>query len=314
MAARHASELELMRFDDDFEGTIRLNEQMARHTTYRIGGPARAFVEVNSIAALGAILKVCADEQLPWFITGKGSNLLVSDEGYDGVVITLAGDFRAWRFDDEVQHVVVGTGTMLSRLVQEVFHHGYSGMEFAVGTPGTVGGALVQNAGTRNDWMGSRVVSVTAYNAQTGLKRYVASDLTWGYRSSSFLPNEVLVECELKLERAFSGNIHERMTSLLARRKTSQPLDYPSCGSVFRNPEQGSAGALIEEAGLKGKACGGACISEKHANFIVNTGSASAHDVLTLIRTAREEVRRRYGIELETEVRFLGFKGNVFEE
>ena len=118
MASRHASELELMRFDDDFEGTIRLNEPMARHTTYRIGGPARAFVEVNSIAALGAILKVCADEQLPWFIAGKGSNLLVSDEGYDGVVITLAGDFRAWRFDDEVQHVVVGTGTMLSRLVQ----------------------------------------------------------------------------------------------------------------------------------------------------------------------------------------------------
>ncbi len=102
---------------------------------------------MNSIAALGAILKVCADEQLPWFITGKGSNLLVSDEGYDGVVITLAGDFRAWRFDDEVQHVVVGTGTMLSRLVQEVFHHGYSGMEFAVGTPGTVGGALVQKCG-----------------------------------------------------------------------------------------------------------------------------------------------------------------------
>lgn len=314
MAARHASELELMRFDDDFEGTIRLDEPMARHTTYRIGGPVRAFVEVNSIAALGALLKVCADENLSWFVAGKGSNLLVSDEGYDGVVITLAGEFRSWCFDDEAQHVVVGAGTMLSRLVQEVFHHGYSGMEFAVGTPGTVGGALVQNAGTRKDWLGSRVVSVTTYDAEVGLKRYSASDLSWGYRKSSFLPNEVIVECELKLERAFSGNIHERMSTLLSRRKASQPLEFPSCGSVFRNPKDASAGALIESVGLKGKTCGGACISEKHANFIVNTGNASAEDVLTLIKMAREEVRRRYGIELETEVRFLGFKDNVFEE
>ncbi|MED9873437.1 MAG: UDP-N-acetylmuramate dehydrogenase [Eggerthellaceae bacterium] len=314
MAARHASELELMRFDDDFEGTIRLDEPMARHTTYRIGGPVRAFAEVNSIAALGALLKVCADENLSWFVAGKGSNLLVSDEGYDGVVITLAGEFRSWCFDDEAQHVVVGAGTMLSRLVQEVFHHGYSGMEFAVGTPGTVGGALVQNAGTRKDWLGSRVVSVTTYDAEVGLKRYSASDLSWGYRKSSFLPNEVIVECELKLERAFSGNIHERMSTLLSRRKASQPLEFPSCGSVFRNPEDASAGALIESVGLKGKTCGGACISEKHANFIVNTGNASAEDVLTLIKMAREEVRRRYGIELETEVRFLGFKDNVFEE
>lgn len=314
MAARHASELELMRFDDDFEGTIRLDEPMARHTTYRIGGPVRAFAEANSIAALSALLKVCSNENLSWFVTGKGSNLLVSDGGYDGVVITLAGDFRSWRFDDKAQHVVVGAGTMLSRLVQEVFHHGYSGMEFAVGTPGTVGGALVQNAGTRKDWIGSRVVSVTTYEEQTGLKRYAASDLSWGYRQSSFSPREVIVECELKLERAFSGNIHERMSTLLSRRKESQPLEYPSCGSVFRNPEDTSAGALIESVGLKGKRCGGACISEKHANFIVNTGNASAQDVLALIKMAREEVRRRYGIELETEVRFLGFKGNVFEE
>lgn len=313
MAARHASELELMRFDDDFEGTIRLNEPMARHTTYRIGGPVRAFVEVNSIAALGAILKVCASENLQWYVAGKGSNLLVADEGYDGVVIALAGEFRSWQFDDETQRVIVGAGTMLSRLVQEVFHRGYSGMEFAVGTPGTVGGALVQNAGTRKDWMGSRVVSVTTYDADAGLKRYMSSDLTWGYRSSSFSHNEVIVECELKLERAFSGNIHERMSTLLARRKESQPLEYPSCGSVFRNPEDASAGALIEGVGLKGKTCGGACISEKHANFIVNMGTATAQDVLSLIMLAREEVRRRYGIELETEVRFLGFEDNLFK-
>ena len=138
MPARHASELELLRFDDEFEGDIRLNEPMARHTTYRIGGPAHAYAQVNSIAALATVLKVCADEELSWFVSGKGSNLLVSDEGYPGVVIALAGEFRAWQFDEEEGTVVVGAGTMLSRLVQEAFHHGFSGMEFAVGTPGTV--------------------------------------------------------------------------------------------------------------------------------------------------------------------------------
>lgn len=308
MAARHCSELELMRFDDDFDGTIRLDEPMSRHTTYRIGGPARAFAEVNSIAALGAVLKACADEGLAWCVAGKGSNLLVADEGYDGVVVALAGEFRDWRFDEEGSCVVVGAGTMLSRLVQEAFHRGYSGLEFAVGTPGTVGGALVQNAGTRKDWIGSRVVSVTVYRADEGLVRYAASDLSWDYRRSSFRGDEVIVECELKLERAFSGNIHERMSALLSRRKESQPLDRPSCGSVFLNPEGQSVGELIEGAGLKGARVGGAEVSDKHANFIVNVDHATAADVVGLIGLVRDEVRRRYGIELETEVKFLGFE------
>lgn len=308
MAARHASELELMRFDDDFDGVVRLDEPMARHTTYRIGGPVHAFVEVNSLAALGSVLGVCEREGLSWYAVGKGSNLLVADEGFDGVVIALAGEFREWQFDDEEQSVVVGAGTMLSRLVQEVFHRGYSGLEFAVGTPGTVGGALVQNAGTRDDWIGARVQSVTTYRCREGLHRYAASDLSWGYRTSSFRPDELIVECELKLERAFAGNINERMSSLLERRRGNQPLDRHSCGSVFRNPEGHSAGALIESVGLKGARSGGAEISDKHANFIVNAGGATAADVMSLIRTAREEVRRRYGIELQTEVKFLGFE------
>lgn len=313
MAARHASELELLRFDDGFEGSIKLDEPMARHTTYRIGGPARAFAEVSSIAALGTVLKVCAAEGLPWFVSGKGSNLLVADEGFPGVVIALAGEFRSWQFDEGESTVIVGAGTMLSRLVQEVFHHGYSGMEFAVGTPGTVGGALAQNAGTAQDWIGQRVVSVTTYHAGKGLQRYNAGDLSWGYRTSSFAADEIIVECELSLEKAFSGNISERMNTLLARRKETQPLEYPSCGSVFTNPEGESVGFLIEEAGLKGKRLGGAQVSEKHANFIVNMGNATARDVAGLIKEVRQEVRRRYGIELQTEVKFLGFPPNFFE-
>ena len=238
---------------------------------------------------------------------GKGSNLLVSDAGFKGAVIVLAGEFRNWKFDEENARVVVGAGTTLSRLVQEVFHRGYSGMEFAVGTPGSVGGAVSMNAGTKDDWIGSRAVSVTTFAPDQGLKRYAPSDIEWAYRSTSFAPDEIIVEVELQLTPALSGNIHDRMRTLLERRKASQPLEYPSCGSVFKNPEGSSAGQLIEQVGLKGERVGGAQISEVHANFIVNRDNATAQDVLELINLARSKVYEAYGIELQPEVRFLGF-------
>ena len=302
MAARHASDLELLRFDEGFDGMVRLDEPMSRHTTYRIGGPAKAYVEVNSIAALGTLASICEKEHLKWYPVGKGSNLLVADDGFDGIVVALAGEFRTWRFDDEESSVVVGAGTMLSRLVQEVFHRGYSGLEFAVGTPGTVGGALVQNAGTRTEWIGSRVSSVTTYRPSRGLNRYLSSDLEWGYRSSSFLPDEIIVECELKLERAFSGNIHERMTTLLRKRKASQPLNCPSCGSVFRNPKDRQAWQMIDELGYRGHRVGGVSVSEKHVNFIVNDQQGKARDFIELVEEIQDQVRRKYGEELILEV------------
>lgn len=306
--ARHASDLELLRFEDSFDGEIRLDEPLSKHTSYRIGGPARAYILVNSPAALSAALTACKADECPWVVVGKGSNLLVSDAGFKGAVIVLAGEFRNWKFDEENARVVVGAGTTLSRLVQEVFHRGYSGMEFAVGTPGSVGGAVRMNAGTKDDWIGSRVVSVTAFAPDQGLKRYAPSDIEWAYRSTSFAPDEIIVEVELQLTPALSGNIHDKMRTLLERRKASQPLEYPSCGSVFKNPEGASAGALIDEVGLKGSMCGGAQISEKHANFIVNKNKACASDVLALIKRAQEKVKEHYGIELQPEVKFLGFE------
>ncbi len=306
--ARHASDLELLRFEDSFDGEIRLDEPLSKHTSYRIGGPARAYILVNSPAALSAALTACKADECPWVVVGKGSNLLVSDAGFKGAVIVLAGEFRNWKFDEENARVVVGAGTTLSRLVQEVFHRGYSGMEFAVGTPGSVGGAVRMNAGTKDDWIGSRVVSVTTFAPDQGLKRYAPSDIEWAYRSTSFAPDEIIVEVELQLTPALSGNIHDKMRTLLERRKASQPLEYPSCGSVFKNPEGASAGALIDEVGLKGSMCGGAQISEKHANFIVNKNKACASDVLALIKRAQEKVKEHYGIELQPEVKFLGFE------
>lgn len=309
--ARHASDLELLRFDDDFDGEIRLDEPLSKHTTYRIGGPAKAFVLVNSVAALNTAMAACLADECPWVLVGKGSNLLVADAGFPGVALSLAGEFRNWNFDEETHRVVVGAGTILSRLVQEVFHRGYSGMEFAVGTPGTVGGALRMNAGTKDDWIGSRVISVTTFVPGAGLKRYAGSDIEWAYRSTSFSPDEIIVECELQLEPAVSGSIHDRMKTLLDKRKASQPLEYPSCGSVFKNPEGHSAGQLIDSVGLKGSLCGGAQISEKHANFIVNKNNASASDVRTLIERAQEKVKEHYGIELQPEVKFLGFEEDL---
>lgn len=306
--ARHASDLELLRFEESFDGEIRLDEPLSKHTSYRIGGPARAYILVNSPAALSAALAACKADECPCVVVGKGSNLLVSDAGFKGAVIVLAGEFRNWKFDEENARVVVGAGTTLSRLVQEVFHRGYSGMEFAVGTPGSVGGAVRMNAGTKDDWIGSRVVSVTTFAPDQGLKRYAPSDIEWAYRSTSFAPDEIIVEVELQLTPALSGNIHDRMRTLLERRKASQPLEYPSCGSVFKNPEGASAGALIDEVGLKGSMCGGAQISEKHANFIVNKNKACASDVLALIKRAQEKVKEHYGIELQPEVKFLGFE------
>ena len=302
--ARHASDLELLRFEDSFDGEIRLDEPLSKHTSYRIGGPARAYILVNSPAALSAALAACKADECPWVVVGKGSNLLVSDAGFKGAVIVLAGEFRNWKFDEENARVVVGAGTTLSRLVQEVFHRGYSGMEFA----GSVGGAVRMNAGTKDDWIGSRVVSVTTFAPDQGLKRYAPSDIEWAYRSTSFAPDEIIVEVELQLTPALSGNIHDKMRTLLERRKASQPLEYPSCGSVFKNPEDASAGALIDEVGLKGSMCGGAQISEKHANFIVNKNKACASDVLALIKRAQEKVKEHYGIELQPEVKFLGFE------
>lgn len=294
-------------FGESFRGKVARNEPMSGHTTYRIGGPARFVVTVETLDALSRVLRECARLGLPWVPVGQGSNLLVADEGYDGVVVLLSGDFRRWSFDENALRFTVGAGVTLARLVQEAYHLALSGFEFAVGIPGTVGGALRMNAGTREDWIGSRVVSVTTFSLKGGLRRYHGDEIAWQYRRSSLPNDEVVVECELACQRGMAGRIQQRMEEALRRRKQRQPLGMPSCGSVFRNPQDGSAGDLIEQAGLKGYRVGGAQISQVHANFIVNTGGASAADVAACMKKARDEVMGAYGIELRPEVRFLGF-------
>nr|WP_246600075.1 UDP-N-acetylmuramate dehydrogenase [Gordonibacter massiliensis (ex Traore et al. 2017)] len=280
---------------------------MARHTMYRIGGPARFYVQVASVGALARLVEVCERTGVPWTVVGRGSNLLVADEGFPGVVVTLGRDFRTCRYDEGSQRFCVGAGVPLSSVVQEAFRRSLAGLEFAVGTPGTVGGALRMNAGSRDEWIGARVASVTTFSPGAGLARRSGDEIAWGYRTSSFLPDEVIVECELSVEPADPFFIRGKMEASLARRKKTQPLTDPSCGSVFRNPEGESAGSLVERAGLKGARLGGAQVSELHANFIVNTGDATARDVKDLIELVQAKVSETYGIELQPEVRFLGF-------
>lgn len=308
MAAQHASALGALLVDDRFDGEVYPNEPMARHTTYRIGGPARYLVRVDSVGALRHVVECALECSAAWVVVGRGSNLLVADEGWDGVVITLGRDFRKLRFDEEHSRFFVGAGVPLSSVVQEAFKRSLAGLEFAVGTPGTIGGALRMNAGSRDEWLGSRVVAVTTYSPDRGMRRIPGSDVAWGYRTSSFSPDEVLVECEIAVEPADPFFIRSKMEASLARRKKTQPLDKPSCGSVFKNPEGDSAGRLIEQVGMKGATVGGAQVSEVHANFIVNVGGATARDVMELIKTIQTKVAQAYGIELSPEVRFLGFE------
>lgn len=291
-----------------FDGVALLDEPMSKHTTYRIGGPAQCFARADSVEALKAAAKVCAENSLPLFIIGRGSNILASDDGVEGVVVMLGRDFRKFSVDADNGTIVSGSGVLLSAIVQEALRCSLEGMEFAVGTPGSIGGALKMNAGSATDWIGSRVASVVSMNDSGALVRRDGKDVEWGYRTTSFPPNEAILECELALKAGDARLIKAKMEASLNKRRKSQPLDLPSCGSVFRNPEGCSAAKMIDELGLKGTTCGCAQISEKHANFIVNIGGAKAADVLYLIDLAKVKVKEAYGKELSTEVRFLGFE------
>lgn len=285
-------------------GDVLRHEPMARHTSYRIGGPAELFVTCDTVADLAETIRLCDGEGVERITVGKGSNLLVSDEGYPGVVITLGKEFKAHRVDGS--DIETGAARILAYVVRDAYSRGLGGMEFAVGIPGTVGGAISMNAGTGDAWIGSVASSVTVYLPGEGLTRLRAEEIDWAYRDAGLPPGAVVVETVLRLRAADKDAIRMAMDASLERRKRTQPLAVPSAGSVFRNPAGDSAGRLIESAGLKGTRLGGARISEVHANFIVNEGNARAEDVLGLVRKVQMTVRDTHGIELTPEIKFLG--------
>jgi UDP-N-acetylmuramate dehydrogenase len=285
-------------------GAVREREPMARHTSYRIGGPAALYLECDTVADLAAATSALAEEHAEWTVLGKGSNVLVADSGYDGAVLVLGRDFK--RHSIQGDELRTGAGVILGAVAQDAFQAGLSGLEFAVGIPGTVGGALAMNAGTRDEWIGAIVESVTLFVPGSGLVGVRGPEVAWRYRGTDLPSRGIVVEAALRVVESDAVQIRRAMEASLRRRKRSQPLGMPSAGSVFVNPEGDSAGRLIESTGLKGARIGGAQVSEVHANFIVNTGGASACDVVELIALVHDAVRELHGIELRPEIRFLG--------
>lgn len=293
----------------NINGTVLLEEPLSRHTSYRIGGPAALFVRANDYAALVRTLEVLRAEGVRWVLLGKGSNILADDAGYQGCVICLGDQFARINVSAEEGLITAGAGAALSRVVSEAMRASLSGLEPCAGIPGTFGGALSMDAGTRREWIGQRVRDLVVLRPGKGMFRYAGSEIDWGYRTTSLPGSEIILEATLALEHSEKDLIAAEMDERLRRRGDTQPLSLPSCGSVFKNPPDYSVGRLIEECGLAGLSQGGAQISTVHANFIVNTGGASAAEVLGLISHVHDAVLERHGVDLSCEVKFLGFGG-----
>nr|WP_314640147.1 UDP-N-acetylmuramate dehydrogenase [uncultured Olsenella sp.] len=281
-------------------------ERLSRRTTLRVGGPASLFVTAHDYAALRRTIEVLDRERVEWVVLGRGSNVLASDEGFDGCVVKLGREFSRVSVG-EGGLVSAGAGAPLSSLVSQTLKEGLSGLECCVGIPGSVGGAVSMDAGSRHEWIGSRVSDVVTLRPGVGLRRYEGSEVEWGYRWCSLPAGEVILEASLRLDPSTREEVSAEMERRLASRRSTQPMGQPSCGSVFKNPGTRSAGALIDSCGLKGYAVGGARVSDLHANFIVNAGGATATDVARVMAHLRKCVVQRHGIELEPEVKCLGF-------
>ncbi len=283
------------------------DEKLSRRTSYRIGGPARLLILVHSYAALGKVVDVLAAENVDWVILGKGSNVLASDAGYEGAVIILDDEFARVSVDADEGLICAGAGALLSKVVADAAKAELSGLEFCVGIPGTVGGAVSMDAGTRREWIGQRVRDLVVYRPGEGLHRYEGHEIEWGYRCTSIPTSEIILEATLELAHGERSAISADMESRLARRRRTQPMGKPTCGSVFRNPPDRSAGILIDSCGCKGLSSGRAQVSAEHANFIVNNGGATASDVVSLIQLMHDAVLANHGVDLKCEVKLLGF-------
>jgi UDP-N-acetylmuramate dehydrogenase len=282
---------------------------MVPYTTFRIGGEADALCFAESLAELQQLLFYLIQENIPFLVVGKGSNLLIKNGGFKGVLIIMRGELATIETDEEnTPGVTAGGGLGLSDLVAYCSQKGLGGLEFLAGIPGTVGGAVVMNAGAFGEEVEGVVESIQVLTPQGKLTTKYRSELVFSYRNLSLPEKSIIVRARFRCAEKSREMVSRKVKDYLKRRKATQPLEYPSAGSIFKNPSNDYAGRLIEEAGLKGKKIGGAMISPKHANYIVNTGEAKADDVLTLMGLARQKVREDTGIELETEIRIIGGK------
>ena len=284
---------------------VLVDEPMKRHTTFRIGGPADFFLLPSTVDEVRGILEICREEELPYFILGNGSNLLVSDKGYRGVIIQLYRNFS--NISVEGNEICASSGALLSQIAAAARNASLTGFEFAGGIPGTLGGAVFMNAGAYGGELKDVLKEAVVMTEQGEILTLPVEKLDMGYRTSRIKKAGYLVlEARLVLEQGDMDKIRDITKDLTEKRVSKQPLEYPSAGSTFKRPEGYFAGKLIMDAGLRGYQVGDAQVSEKHCGFVINKGNATAADVLTLIENVREKVKEKFVVTLEPEVKFLG--------
>lgn len=281
-------------------------ELMSRHTTFKVGGPCSVLVKIDEVCQLQKLLPYFVEEKIPYFFLGNGSNILVSDKGFDGVIITYSQSLS-----DEIKvegdRITAGGGVLLSKVAKKALDASLTGFEFAAGIPGTVGGAMVMNAGAYDGEMKQIVENVEVVDAEGSLRVLSCEEMEFGYRTS-ILKREpfIVTQVTFKLSKGDSAVIKEKMDDLAQRRRNKQPLEYPSAGSTFKRPEGHFAGKLIMDSGLRGYQVGGAKVSEKHCGFVVNAGNATATDVYNLMEDVIKKVKEEFQVTLEPEVIRLG--------
>jgi UDP-N-acetylmuramate dehydrogenase len=296
----------------DLSVKVKYNEPLMRYTTLQVGGPAEVYFETFNLFELQNVLKICKANKIPVFVIGAGSNLLINDKCVIGAVIRLRDEFEHIEFLDTLSQCRAGAGVRLPYLIKKYVDNDYSGMELLSGIPGTVGGALVMNAGTKESTVSDTLISVKVMNFDGEITTLKKDNIKFAYRKSS-LEGKIVLEASFNVTRRQKQDILEVVNATLVKRSSTQPLGTLNAGSVFKNPggtfHDGSqvhpAGKLIEECGLKGHCVGKAKVSEKHANFIVNTGGATAEDVRKLVFEVREKVEQKFGIKLELELKII---------
>lgn len=287
------------------EENVAVDEQMSRHTTFRIGGPADYFVTPSKEAEIEAVIRVCRQYNIPFYIIGNGSNLLVGDKGYRGAVIQIFK--KMYSIEVKENQICAQAGALLSKIAAKALKAGLTGFEFASGIPGTLGGALVMNAGAYGGEMKQVLKSARVLDIQGNIFTLSAEQMEFGYRTSIFAKKGYIVlSAVIELRSGDKEAIREKMEELRERRVTKQPLEYGSAGSTFKRPEGYFAGKLIEDAGLRGFRIGDAQVSEKHCGFVINRGNATAAEVIELMEQVVRRVEKNSGVHLEPEVKRIG--------
>ncbi len=279
------------------------SELMSCHTTFRIGGPAKYFFSPTTVEEILRIIDICKANNVKYMILGNGSNMLFGDKGYDGAIIQIYSNYN--KIEVSQDGIYAEAGALLSKLAAVARDNSLTGMEFAAGIPGTLGGAVVMNAGAYGGEMKDIIEYVDILESDGTVKRYPCEAMGFGYRKSIVTEDKIVLGAKLRLEQGDVNSIQSRMDELKVARTSKQPLDLPSAGSTFKRPEGYFAAKLIDDSGLRGYKCGGAMVSEKHCGFVVNYDNATCQDVLNLIEQVQNVVEEKYGVRLEPEVKII---------